>query len=118
MSRNKYGTIYKSSEFISKIIPKSKEIPKEQLKYINTVISFLMELDNIQQSNPNITLSIHANDGIWIYHNLESQFLLKPSQKYVVLLLWGKNISSEAIEKEKKLFRDVEIPHMMPKNII
>lgn len=107
MSGSKYGVIYKTTEFISKIIPKSKEINLKNLEYINNVISFIMELDKIQQSNQSITLSIHANDGIWVYYNLQCQFLIKPSQKYIILLIWGCNTSSKAIKNEKVLFKDV-----------
>ncbi len=107
MSRSKYGLLYKSTEFIRKTIPKSKEIPYKQVEYINSVISFVMELDNIQQSNPSITLSIHANDGIWVNYDLERQFLIKPSQKYIILLIWGNNVFYDSLKNERKLFKNV-----------
>jgi 5-methylcytosine-specific restriction endonuclease McrA len=105
---NKYGSLYKAVEFIGRLIPKKSKVTTASQKYINLVIYFLMELDNIQAKNWSVTLSIHAADGLYLFYNLQQQFFLKPTQKYLLLHIFEENDLLKAINSGEKLFQNAE----------
>ena len=95
-----YGNVYKTSEFIGKMIPK-----RDESVLINATISFLQFLDQAQDKNPLISLSIHAADGIWFYYKGKQQFFIKPTQKHLMFHLFEDNIVSGLIKKQDSLFK-------------
>ncbi len=98
---NKYGSLYKTAEFLGKIIPK-----KEINSLIHSSIQFLKHLDSYQINNPFITLSVHVGDGIWFYYKGQPLFFIKPTQKHILFHIFENNMLSESILKQKGLFQN------------
>lgn len=95
----RYGSLYKAVEFAGKIIKKNQE----NILLIET-IEFLKYLDNLQENNYSITLSIHANDGLWCNYNGSAIFFIKPTQNHIMFHVFEQNSLSDEILKEKDLF--------------
>lgn len=98
---NKFGPTYKAVEFLGKMIPKK---PENQLYH--STVDFLKELDALQQSNMSITISIHANDGIWCYYKGVELFFIKPTQKHILFHIFTKNTLSDTIDNNIELFQN------------
>lgn len=100
----KYGHLYKTSDFIGKLIPNN-----QANRLIHSGISFIKTLDYIQSSNNSITLSIHAADGVWCYHRGAPLFFVKPTQKHILLHVFKRNEISDAILvlDDKNLFNNL-----------
>jgi len=96
---NTYGSIYKTTDFVKKLLPK-----KDFNAYTHTILDFLQYLDQIQEKNPLVTLSINVGDGIWVYYQGERQFFIKPTQKYLKFHIFSSNDISSAIEKQEIIF--------------
>jgi len=96
---NKYGSLYKSADFIKRLIPKN-----DVNDFIHRNMVFLQELDKAQEANPLITLSLHAGDGIWIFYKGKALFFVKPAQKHLTFHIFEENPMSNAIERQQKLF--------------
>lgn len=94
-----YGCIYKTSEFIEKLIPKRREN-----NLINSTTHFLKFLDQFQDRNPLFTITVHAADGIWAYYQGARQFFIKPTQKHILFHVFSANRVSNAIEQENMSF--------------
>jgi len=94
-----YGLICKTTDFVKRLLPK-----KDDNAYIHTILDFLQYLDQSQEKNPLVTLSVHAGDGIWVYYQGGRQFFIKPTQRYLKFHIFSSNAISSAIEKQKTLF--------------
>jgi len=94
-----YGSIYKTTDFVKRLLPK-----KAINAYMHTILDFLQYLDQSQEKNPLVTLSVHVGDGIWVYYQGERQFFIKPTQRYLKFHIFSSNEISSAIEKQKTLF--------------
>jgi hypothetical protein len=100
----KFGLTYLVADFISKLIPHKRIPDTSSVEFTHSVLEFLRQLDQIQETNPRITMSFHANDGLWIYCDGSSQLFLKPTQKFLLLHVFEKNQIYLAIPKAKDIF--------------
>ena len=108
-----YGNIYKSTEFIKKIVPKKGN------DFLHDVIDFMMALDNFQEENDSFTFTIHAADGIWGYYNGVKKFFIKPTQKHIMFHVFSENELSQAIASQSELFCEqsvVDYAHLVSKS--
>lgn len=100
----KFGLTYQVTDFISKLIPRKRIGDVHSVEFTYSVLEFLRQLDQIQETNPRITMSFHANDGLWVYCDGSSQLFLKPTQKFLLLHVFEKNKSYDAISLAKEIF--------------
>ena len=100
----KFGLTYQVADFISKLIPRKRIPDASSAEFTHSVLVFLRQLDQIQETNPRITMSFHANDGLWVYCDGSSQLFLKPTQKFLLLHVFEKNQTYLTISKAKGIF--------------
>lgn len=65
-----------------------------------------MKLDNIQQANWSITLTMNVRDGLWLFYSGIVQFLVKPTQKHLLFHIFKRNELYQVIEQTDHLFQD------------
>jgi hypothetical protein len=80
-----YGSIYRLSNFIERTIPNRGHGEYSSL-FTKVVIDFLQKLDQVQQRNMWVALTIHNNDGIWISYKGMRICFVKPGQNFLTLL--------------------------------
>ena len=101
----RYGMTYQVADFIARLIPKRRNVEGDSSAFIHSVLVFLQQLDQLQESNPRITLSFHSKDGLWVYLDGAAQFFLKPTQKFLLLHIFKENQLSLSIGKVKGAFQ-------------
>jgi hypothetical protein len=97
--------VYKTAEFISRVIPTHSHVSDINRDYIKTVVSFLEKIDILQDINPLLTIRIHAADGLWLHFKGMPQALLKPTQNYLLLHVFERNALSDNIDHQVRLFK-------------
>jgi len=100
----KFGLTYQIVDFIGRLIPRKRFPDANSVEFIHSVLEFLSQLDQIQETNPRITMSFHANDGLWVFCDGLSQLFLKPTQKFLLLHVFEKNQINLDISKAKDIF--------------
>ena len=90
---HKYGSIYRTCDFIERLI--SRRPNEANLRHAFDVMCLIKKLEEHQQNNQNITLNIHARDGIWVSYKGSYLCLIIPAQKGLRLFL-GTPFTSEA----------------------
>jgi len=105
----KHGIMYGMAEFVSRTVPARGLGGQDQLRFVKRVLAFLMELQDLQDSNPSLTVSFSLRDGLWLYHNGASKCFIKPTQKHLLFHVFKKNELSDAVEEvasRGRLFKD------------
>lgn len=100
----KFGLTYQVADFISKLFSRKRIPDASSSVFVHSVLEFLSQLDQIQEKNPRITMSFHANDGLWVYCDGSSQLFLKPTQRFLLLHVFEKNKTYLGISKAKGIF--------------
>ncbi|MER8646711.1 HNH endonuclease [Mesorhizobium sp. M1252] len=80
-----YGSLHRVTDFIGRCIPAQGSGSYKEL-FVAAVIPFLKKLDEIQDRNAWVTLTVHAADGIWVSYRGQRICMILPAQKFLRLL--------------------------------
>lgn len=98
------GTIYRTADFVQRLLPAGKPLSSEACEFVKATLHLLMELDELEQINPLVTLSVNVGDGLWVYYEGRPEFLLKPTQKYILMHVFENTPLANVIDGLKTLF--------------
>lgn len=106
MKKRQFGPMYKTAWFLGRLVPKSKAVSGKSQEFFHDVVRFLLKLDDLQFTNPSVTVALYAGDGLWVYYKGIKQFFVKPAQKYLLLHVFRKNDLLIELEKQDSFFND------------
>jgi hypothetical protein len=82
----RYGTVHQLSDFMKRTIP-SRGSGKYDELFVHQVVTFLKALDEIQEHNAWITLTVSTGGGIWVSWKGERLFLIMPAKEFLKIIL-------------------------------
>lgn len=108
------GELYRVSEFLSRTLGKKSD---PSVGFAQDTIRFLKDLDDVQSTNPSVTLALHAGDGLWVYYLGQKLLFLKPTLKFLNLHLFEPLDSSQAKRLLLKFLNDRDKRDRFPRHL-
>jgi HNH endonuclease len=100
---HRYGYIYRVSTFIERLV--SPKNDGRNARFVLQTITLIKCLEEVQRANQNVTLNVHANDGIWIFYKGAKLILILPLKDRLRVYLQKSN------SREATLFSKLATSH-------